>query len=694
MVDPSMMLQTSRRGSLDVLLQAATVPTVSGPVIPDFTNVDLSSVTRSAIAYHFGQLGCPPSSSWHGRLGTIAQVQALLPGVPKKRIRRVFDAVLFAQGAGVCYTPRVSLRGRPAQLILPGSPDEQMIADLAEGRGFSYREVADELNIVRVARGDVHVGPSSVLSAMHRAGGEVSAVPKVNQGSEDETGAWCDGSLLVALWFLVRLGLRTPLEATREYRKRPTGVCAVDERFRVKSDLKMDQIAFWDETHRKCKEGCVSMLQWQFPRDTSNKVSTAFGVKKAKKLQLIRKYQEETRLSLGCHSTGGVGHRLAPFDYTLQKIVSISEWDAVLQREIIRVKKLKTKGSWESGRRDKGVFWLDDTLERVPKMTKKSILLLRGLGIITVADLLQIVDKPDPPLRGCPPQFLASLRMLCSEHLHGPVMEKIIDHRQSDNPYLSRYGDVWETKIARTTRCKPFVCITSLLHHIFKVTSLSFKGTPFAKTCYVYHDALSLMTAKATREWMKTQKIDGRSYFDMWLIPKNGLLDHLKTYVDKFIGNHPEWMCWDACLNRDVHCAVFRHCVITQHMSASDPKKFTRNTPHQQTRAYLRLLDPRLGPEGGVPSSRRICEDISRFTSALEAVVGNRGTVVHGMCPRNGHRNRGGGDHGGKYELPLHIYVLVCVRIRRTFHGTFMIGASRVSTLGACDGYIRTLKMP
>ena len=201
---------------------------------------------------------------------------------------------------------------------------------------------------------------------------------------------------------------------------------------------------------------------------------------------------------------------------------------------------------------------------------------------------------------------------------------------------------------------KGYTCVTSLVHHIFLSTAESFKGTRFEHSFVVFHDALSLMTAITTQAWMKTQTIGARSYLDIWLLPKAGLLVHTQRYKTSFPGNHPEWCPWDNALNKDAHDEVIIHCVRTQKLCTSDPHKFMRSSPKLQTSAYLRLLNPHLGSEGGVPSGQRICEDVGKFIGAVEAVVASRGTVVESQT---GHRVRKGGAHGGARIKLLHHHV-------------------------------------
>ena len=56
-----------------------------------------------------------------------------------------------------------------------------------------------------------------------------------------------------------------------------------------------------------------------------------------------------------------------------------------------------------------------------------------------------------------------------------------------------------------------------------------------------YHDALALMTAGDTERWMKNTTVDGKPYWDYWLLPKNGLNAGTK-YANTIPGNSPYFM--------------------------------------------------------------------------------------------------------------------------------------------------------
>ena len=69
---------------------------------------------------------------------------------------------------------------------------------------------------------------------------------------------------------------------------------------------------------------------------------------------------------------------------------------------------------------------------------------------------------------------------------------------------------------------------------------------------WIYHDALSLMTAKDCRQWMIE-----KDYLKHWMLPQNQLFENekgLNAYKDWPVGDSPEFMPWDTLLIRDLHC--------------------------------------------------------------------------------------------------------------------------------------------
>ena len=147
-----------------------------------------------------------------------------------------------------------------------------------------------------------------------------------------------------------------------------------------------------------------------------------------------------------------------------------------------------------------------------------------------------------------------------------------------------------------------------------------------------YHDALSLMTAKRTKEWMRQ-----KGYYEKWLLPTESLYENtnspdlLKRYRDNPIGNSPEFMPWDSHLNQDLHASHDHHVTLTRHLKDDDPRKFCGSTPKRMSSSYNRLLQI-------VPTPNRILEDCARVLDAFEAVFKNKGVILDQYGERKGRR--------------------------------------------------------
>jgi hypothetical protein len=98
--------------------------------------------------------------------------------------------------------------------------------------------------------------------------------------------------------------------------------------------------------------------------------------------------------------------------------------------------------------------------------------------------------------------------------------------------------------------------VQDLVEYIVRVSKEHFAGTKYEDNWYFYHDALSLMTADETIEWIKQ-----KGYYDHWILPEYDLNKDLKNYNRvQPVGNNPGAMCWDNSLNKDCDDIALRHC--------------------------------------------------------------------------------------------------------------------------------------
>ena len=77
--------------------------------------------------------------------------------------------------------------------------------------------------------------------------------------------------------------------------------------------------------------------------------------------------------------------------------------------------------------------------------------------------------------------------------------------------------------IDASTAMRKWISIRNLVIHMAVETDEMMKGTKFEGKGLFKHDALSLMTAKATRDWMRRTKLNCRSLYSRSLLPEQGL---------------------------------------------------------------------------------------------------------------------------------------------------------------------------
>ena len=181
----------------------------------------------------------------------------------------------------------------------------------------------------------------------------------------------------------------------------------------------------------------------------------------------------------------------------------------------------------------------------------------------------------------------------------------------------------------KSTTLSSNVCITEMVQHIYDESKAYFEDRGI-EDWWFYHDALSLMTAKDTIEWMKTKGI-----YDRWILPVLGLNSEkdLARYSKAPVGNSPELMPLDCSLNKDLIDALNWHLVVTAHLPEDDPLKFSISTPKRGDHAIKRVL------AAGNPSPKRVVQDINKVVDALFIIMEYyNGAVVPGLGDRKGKR--------------------------------------------------------
>ena len=79
-------------------------------------------------------------------------------------------------------------------------------------------------------------------------------------------------------------------------------------------------------------------------------------------------------------------------------------------------------------------------------------------------------------------------------------------------------------------------------------------------------------------------------------------------------------------LNRDLQVSHDYHCAVTAHLDDEDVGKFSKKTPNIISRGIKRIWD--IAPPQGIPSSKRIVEDVERALEAMRRVEEEGGKIV------------------------------------------------------------------
>ena len=110
---------------------------------------------------------------------------------------------------------------------------------------------------------------------------------------------------------------------------------------------------------------------------------------------------------------------------------------------------------------------------------------------------------------------------------HGkcPESYEFVDHRRSENPWISKYGDKWMDYASKSPTLKLVRPVSDLITHMAVESTKAMKTSPYQNKALFYHDALSQLTENETVEWMKGSKYDKRTIYDMWIKPEMGCND-------------------------------------------------------------------------------------------------------------------------------------------------------------------------
>jgi hypothetical protein len=235
--------------------------------------------------------------------------------------------------------------------------------------------------------------------------------------------------------------------------------------------------------------------------------------------------------------------------------------------------------------RESGVIYTGDPVDKLPRLGASVKKLMSDRKVETVQQFAAFLRMRQDcrrnivkQIKGLSMEGLLLAEAAAERAQPGPPEPKV--NRKSNNPYLSRFGkDKWYAEVLKQPPAmKAVTNVRHLVEYIMKVSREEhFAGTKYEDDWYFYHDALLLMTATETVEWMKS-----RGYYKHWILPQHDLNSQVSYYQKvKPIGNNPGAMPRDNSLNTDMDDITLRHVAATTLLDQDNPKKVSLATPKQ-----------------------------------------------------------------------------------------------------------------
>jgi hypothetical protein len=406
---------------------------------------------RMAIYYLYKYVhNSPEESLWKGRNGIAVQIrnQLLMPRTSELRnLCNTMRVIKAYEANGVEYYGEAEPRKEWGHyLIPPNSYQCQLIADLLEGE-FGFSECTHFVNLYREEQEDLtHVGRSTVYLAASRLKPTVTKIKKRQQGSLDLKSDWCRASYLWAAQMLLMFRIAIVLPELWIVAGVPRNL---DVNFVQKIDIESTQ--FWDETHKRQRIGKLkngTNVQYRFLRNEEGKLDLNHGQLSKRGTELKMKYEKEARFSTGMclrlDTAGNVvmdedgrplGDRLELFEYSEQKIVSQSDYMAMLKLVIKEAKDFKPNKPWLDDGRAEGAFYTTDLVGSLKGLNAAAIKWLKKENVITVKDYFDFfnrrVDRRNnfvKAVKGISKEKQLKAEAVAEEAIDGPPV--CVDHRK------------------------------------------------------------------------------------------------------------------------------------------------------------------------------------------------------------------------------------------------------------------------
>jgi hypothetical protein len=284
-------------------------------------------------------------------------------------------------------------------------------------------------------------------------------VKRIKQGNRNPNSPWEKARLRWVTQLLVRLGNHKLCLAARinQYLElTDTPKYFDDDQL---EPLSVYQITFFDECHKKTEIGRMSKTVYLFPRNEGGLYDKDGGIGDVD-TKIHCKYRKEGRFCFDLSAVelnDGIieGRRCARFDNSAKNLITITGEEKLIKKELKRVRALKTEEQWVKKRtRLPGRLFENDSVMVLDKIAEKTAERLSKHGIKTLLDMKMktaseisaiMTDKDFRVSESTLREWQANANQANKGSTPARIRK---DHREDDNPYLSRYGpDLWITEI-------------------------------------------------------------------------------------------------------------------------------------------------------------------------------------------------------------------------------------------------------
>jgi hypothetical protein len=440
------------------------------------------------------------------------------------------------------------------------------------------------------------VTPECVRQSCMRAGSDVHRRKSKKSGSADKTKAWAIASLAQARQQQIQL-LAGAGNSTAARRCRREGW----------TPIALEQIAWWDERHRKCNLGCATKYEWRFLVDKDHPECRILDPNDPRAVlpppmpKTTAKYLSEARRSLGVAmktDENGImtGHKFRPFAYNSQLMIGLEKYRKKVAAEIKRVETL-VGGEWRGAAKPSDrVLSLHGMAGGNPDLLFKKVKDLPGGRYQAL--------YPGPIRAGDPEK-------------DGPGAELLAPRMEWE----------WQVRAVLGRGASPVVCVTDMMDHIISEGNAFFRGTIYEHTWVIGHDHLSQWWSAASLEYLHARGFDSSRY----LCAQGNTNADNRYYKGSLVGCRPELMPLDSHLNADHENGMIFHVALTSNLPNKDPHKFKMGTPAEVGDCMDRTWQV-------FPTLERVVQDINKFPRAVDSIIEHEGAVIPDLTRLSGRR--------------------------------------------------------